>query len=500
MVVSDRVKAAKRAAVPIVSIETADPAETIRSVAKAINAKDQTAFMQWDVSQSLRGMNEKGDAAVAEMASGEDPKFFFRDPGNMLACLMQAPERTVCFMHNAHRFIDTPEVAQGMWNLRDNFKTKQSMLILLSPGMKLPDELTQDVVCLSEELPNVEGIKKIVSEVITVAETHIPGLLVHNDVIVKACDTLTGLSAFACEQQLAMSITKEGVDMDELWMRKQKQVEQTDGLSVERPSVTLKDMMGCERIVQFGKALFGGGDPPTSLWLLDEIEKSMAGAKGDMSGTSQDQLMVLLTVMQDFGITGWIEVGPPGAAKTYFPQCLAGEFGVPFGRIDLGAMKDSLVGGSERKIRAAMKVARAISDNRGMFVATCNSITSLPPELRRRFTLGTWMFMLPTKEERKPMWKYYAKRMGLKDKQADSFNDEGWTGAEIKACCDVARRTGLSISEAAGYIVPVSKAASETIDTLYRLAHNRFLCASHEGLFRNPKQQTASTGRSMELQ
>ncbi|MGB7590439.1 MAG: hypothetical protein WBO19_04275, partial [Terriglobia bacterium] len=42
----------------------------------------------------------------------------------------------------------------------------------------------------------------------------------------------------------------------------------------------------------------------------------------------------------------------------------------------------------------------AVSQGRMLFIATCNSIASLPPELRRRFTLGTFFFDLPTVDER----------------------------------------------------------------------------------------------------
>ena len=39
--------------------------------------------------------------------------------------------------------------------------------------------------------------------------------------------------------------------------------------------------------------------------------------------------------------------------------------------------------------------------------------TSLPPELRRRFTLGTFFFDLPLREERKAIWDIYFKNWNL---------------------------------------------------------------------------------------
>src|SRR5256885_15006009 len=88
----------------------------------------------------------------------------------------------------------------------------------------------------------------------------------------------------------------------------------------------------------------------------------------------------------------------------------------------------------------------AVSQGRSLWIATCNSITSLPPELRRRFTLGTFFFDLPSAEERRAIWNIYVNRWRLTGELPD---DEGWTGAEIKECCRKAWRLTLSLRESA---------------------------------------------------
>ena len=54
------------------------------------------------------------------------------------------------------------------------------------------------------------------------------------------------------------------------------------------------------------------------------------------------------------------------------------------------------MGASTERLRTALQIIDAVSQGRMLFIATCNSIASLPPELRRRFTLGTFFFDLPT--------------------------------------------------------------------------------------------------------
>ena len=117
---------------------------------------------------------------------------------------------------------------------------------------------------------------------------------------------------------------------------------------------------------------------------------------------------------------------------------------------------------------------------RSLWIATCNSITSLPPELRRRFTLGAFFFDLPSADERRAIWNIYLTKWDL---SGELPSDDGWTGAEIKECCRKAWRLNLSLEESAQYIVPVSRSAADQIGTLRAQASGRFLSASRAGVY-----------------
>jgi AAA+ superfamily predicted ATPase len=112
----------------------------------------------------------------------------------------------------------------------------------------------------------------------------------------------------------------------------------------------------------------------------------------------------MLSWMQDREADGVVLIGPAGTAKSAVAKAAGTASGIPTIAFDFGAMQNSLVGASGERLRSALQVVDAVSSGRSLWIATCNSIGVLPPELRRRFTLGTFFFDLPTKEERDTIW------------------------------------------------------------------------------------------------
>ena len=162
-------------------------------------------------------------------------------------------------------------------------------------------------------------------------------------------------------------------------------------------------------------------------------------------------------------------------------KAFGAEAGIPTIALDLGAMKGSLVGESEARLRTALKVIDAVADGNALFIATSNNISALPPELKRRFTYGTFFFDLPDKEERQAIWKLYLDKFELLDKPDI---DKPYTGAEIRQACLLAYRLRMSVLDAGEFIVPVAVSAAETIDKLRRQANGKYLSASHPGVYR----------------
>ena len=147
-----------------------------------------------------------------------------------------------------------------------------------------------------------------------------------------------------------------------------------------------------------------------------------------------------------------------------------------------------------------MKVIHAVSGGKTLWIATCNSLAALPPELKRRFKLGTWFFDLPDAAEREQIWNIYREKFNLTVAQTKPLHNEEWTGAEIETCCEMAFNLDIEPKEAAEYIVPIAKQASDSIEKLRAGAESRFLSASYPGTYQRNKvsEEVKTTKRNFQ--
>jgi hypothetical protein len=240
------------------------------------------------------------------------------------------------------------------------------------------------------------------------------------------------------------------------------------------------------------RATCEGREAPRLIVRLEELEKQLAGAKGDNTGVSQDLLSTILTSMEDYEWSGLIAFGVPGAGKSLLSRAVAKSYELPCLTLDLGAIKGSLVGQTEQAARACMKTLFAIGGRGVYFTASCNGMATIPAPLRRRFTDGIWFFDFMGAAALAPVWTYYRAKyeIGADDPTPEHGN---WTPAEIRNCCRAAYRLRRSLADCAKRIVPVAIADAKGIREMRELAHGAFLDATHGGTYQNPGDGTIAT-------
>lgn len=482
-----------KTACPIVSLTTSDPAAATRQIVKTVisdSKRDKSSkplLITWDCAAGVQAppQDRFADAAKVKGAIGE--AWDITELLGKATDVQVVPADTIIVVYNAHKQMESLREIQAIWNVRDAFKNPRRMLVLMGTSMRIPVELQNDVIELDEPLPTESDLKEIIRSVAAAGD-----VTMSDKAIKDAAVASSGLSAFAAEQFAALNLSKKGVSSTGVWADKCRKIDETPGLKVVSGG-SFDDVAGVEAAKTFLSKILTGEKAPAAIVFVDEIEKALGGAMGDSSGVSQDQLGVLLQWMQDKRATGCVFVGPPGAAKSALAKTAGGEAGIPTIQLDLGGMKGSLVGESESRIREALKVVDAVSGGNTLWLATSNNVSVLPPELRRRFKYGTWFFDLPTRSEREQIWQLYTTKFSL-DMPSDDILDRAWTGAEIESCCEIADRTGLSVDDAADYIVPVSTSGAEQLARLRAAADGKFLSASRKGVYETPSSQETQSG------
>lgn len=483
----DTFKAARRAGVPLLAVQTPDQLALVPALAVAAGEVDKGAerqaspLIRWDAVQGFMPLNKAAEAAIAQA----DPEHVSADPVGALVAASALPPGAVLMMVNTPRVIGEGAVPTALLNLRDPFKATGRMVVLLGPAFTLPPELVHDVVLLDEELPDDDAIAQVVDSIYASA-----GALCKPEKRRAAVDALRGLPLFAAETAAAMSMGRRGLDVDAAWERKCALVQQTPGLTVWRGGESFDDLGGLVEVKRFCAALAKTDSFSAVVW-MDEVEKMMAAMHSDTSGVSQDQHQQILTFMQDQKVPGLLLIGQPGSGKSAIAKALGSAMGVPTVRMDMGAMMGGLVGDSQRMIRSALKTLMGISQGRMLVVATCNDVGALErsPELMRRFKLPKWYFDLPTAEEMATIWPVVKKRHGIAAGEPTP-EDAGWTGAEADACCEIAALLNVSLVEAAQNIIPMALAQPDIVLRRREQAHGRFLNASAPGIYQKPGSVT----------
>ena len=478
---------------PLVVVDSHDHPHTIQRLRKIISKRTRPVII-WNVADGFEPLTDEGEEAINSLDPAELKKALQSGPHGALHIAKKLPPETILVFENLHWFWDQAIVKQTLLNLREPFKATNRAVIAMTLGATLPTDLIQSVSFVEDPLPTEEILSEKVQSVYKSALGEDATL--DTDEAANIARELRGTSPFRAEQLTAQSLTKSGVNRDRLRDNARKQINDTPGLSVESSTETFDDIGGLDAIREFLGRYFGGPRKPSVVVRIEEIEKALAGVGSETSGTSGDALGTLLTAMEDFRWTGILAYGVSGCGKSLIAKAAANQFGAKAIRFDINSCKGSLVGESEKQIRAAMDILKAIGGERVFLIASMNQIASLPPELRRRFAAGTWYFDVPDEAGRNDIWRICAEQFGV---EHDGYDADMLTGADIRDICQRAYELDCSTTEAARYHVPLCKAAPDAISESRADATNRYLDANFGGSYKDPTKTSTKYERSIQL-
>lgn len=479
-------KNAARVSTPIVGIRTFDAKSTTDNVRKL---KVCAHHLLWDSVNGIRPCTDE-DAPVLSEAIQAVGVMSTVALSEALRVAVKLEPNSLMFVSNVQLYWEEAEVIQGIWNLRDICKGRGSMLVLLMlPGAVLPKELQNDAMILDEPLPEVTDLEKIILKNYEAATKKNKTIGKPSaEVLSKGTAALIGLPAFPADQSTAMCLDIETgkLDIEELRHRKKQIISQVQGLTFLKSATKFANLGGAENWKSFFSAYMNGKARPNVILRMDEGEKLFAGSGTDTSGSKTELTGAFLSWTSEKKIAGTVSVGVPGSGKTESIYALGNEFDIPVIDFNIAAMQDKFVGNTGANFRAATAAIDAISDGKILIIMTSNGMATLPPELRSRFKLGIFFWDAPDSKAKRAIWDIYRERYEI-PKTQQTPKDTVWTGREIEECCSKAYVLGITLQEAAKYVVPVMTFAQDEMTSLRESAAGKYISADHEGTYQYRK-------------
>lgn len=435
----DELKLLLDARIPLIVIETYEEKRALDLLLK-VASKQGRDVHRWSITEGL----SKASFGPQLIPKGSD----MLDPEEMLAHLKSLNQPGIFALCDMHPFLaENPKLVRQLKDLALNHFALPHTLVFISHQLRLPAEIARYSAAFTMTLPDEDKIMAIVREEAKDWSDRHGAARVKTDNITlkKLVNNLQGLSSSDLRRLVRSAIWNDGAINDE------------DLPRINKAKFALLDMEGVmsfeSQTQDFSQV---GGLNNLKRWLTTRRD----AFSGDNSKLDRPKGIMLL--------------GVQGGGKSLAAKAVAGLWGLPLLRLDVGSLYNKYHGETERNLREALKLADAMSpcvlwldeiekgmaqessDNgisqrllgslltwmaehstRVFIVATSNDITRLPPELIRKGRLDEIFFVdLPEPSIRRDI---FAIHLGKRQCQAQQFDldklavaSNGFSGAEIE--------------------------------------------------------------------
>lgn len=481
------------ARIPLVVIETFEEKKALDVLLKVANTQGKDLH-RWSLTDGLARLNF-GPQLVPKGSS-------LNDPEEMLRYIKQQHQPAMFALCDLHPFLsDNAQVVRLLKDIALNHFAVPHTLVLLSYQLRLPPELSRYSASYALTLPSDDKIMDIIREEAKDWSDRHAGARVKTDnlTLKKLVNNLQGMSVSDVRRLVRSAIWNDG------------SLNEDDLPKINKAKFALLDMEGVVSFEQQTEDFSNvGGLQNLKRWLL-----TRRGAFNDEESKLDRPKGILL-------------LGVQGGGKSLAAKAVAGLWGLPLMRMDVGALYNKFHGETERNLREALKLADAMSpcvlwldeiekgmaqdgnDNgvsqrllgtlltwmaerrsRVFIVATSNDISRLPPELIRKGRLDEIFFVdLPEVAVRQDIFSIHLRKRGCDALQFDlqrlADASDGFSGSEIEqaiiaslysaAAETQALTTDILLREIAA-TSPLSVVMAEQISQLRRWAEDRTIPA-----------------------
>lgn len=417
------------------------------------------------------------------------------DPEAVIGMLDDTPVGTVVLAKNWGWFLNDRlegpnkllmQLLQNRYERLTSAEYRHALVMLGNDPFEqaVPESLQKEFMTVDFALPDVGEVTEIYDRVIGDAEGAINEFNTPEPTArVAIIDSARGLTRRGVKSAISYGIISGNgtIDPKTVASIRAKDIEATAGLKVGRYDVP--EPLGYETPKAFVKATI---DSPLSKGIL------LVGPAGTGKTHFGKWISTISTkTMIEMEPAGLMGEGLVGQAENAWRKALdvITAFGESVLFIDelekgLSGSKKGQLGGATDD-RSAAQLLKFLSDDRpdGCYVvATSNDIFSLPPEWIRaeRWDCAPFYIGLPGPNEREAILDYYLNYYEVETGKFSHTDKDmkGWSGAEIRSVCRIAKMMGTTCAGAKRFIIPVSVTMKEDIKRLEEMCTDRTIPAS----------------------
>jgi ATP-dependent 26S proteasome regulatory subunit len=407
----------------------------VRDTLVELCLRRKRVLYHWDLADGLKVLSDEQANLDAQS----------KNPEAILERVTELGDDAILFLPDFHQVMrQQPRILRKLRNLAYELKYTRQTIVMTAPNSTIPEELRDQTALIEVPLPNVDELSAILDEL---GDT--PGVIMdvtpdEHDRIVRSA---LGLSANQAQRIFARVIVADGTldadDIPVITAEKKQIIRESLALEYISPDATLADVGGLDNLKH---------------WL--RVRGRAFSQKAREYGLPEPKGVAL--------------IGISGTGKSLTAKTIAGLWGMPLIRLDIGAIFGSLVGQSEENIRRALSLAETASPcvlwideiekglssggldggtsmrvlgsilswmqekNKPVFVAaTANDISKLPTELLRRGRFDEIFFLdLPSHAERVEIFRVHIAKRGRDPEGYDlellAAQSDGYVGAEIE--------------------------------------------------------------------
>lgn len=468
----------------------------IHRVAELLGKK----MLDWTISNGLARYR----AALEGRAEGRKDT---KDPIVALKEVLAVAEPSVIVLRDFHEFMQNSEVKRRLRDLANLLRSTLSTAIIISPILRLPDELEKDITIVDFPLPDRTDLELLLQQISEdIAGNPSLQIDLSENSREAMVDAAIGLTINEAENVFAKTLVQaqrlSAAEASLIYAEKQQVIRKT-GL--------LEYIDGVQNL--------------SSLGGLDQLKTWIAKRRSAM-----DPQAIRFGLPPPRGV---LLVGVQGCGKSLAAKATAAELGYPLVRLDIGRLFSKMVGETEGNIRRALSIAEALAPvvlwvdelEKGLsgtgssdstdggttarlfgtlltwlqektapvfVVATANDIDRLPAEVLRKGRFDEIFFVdLPAETERSEIFAIHLAKRNRRPENYDLEHlaeaSEGYSGAEIEqvvveAMFNVYGRKPdietVDLLQAVTHIVPLSRTMRKSITDRRMWAIGRTVSAS----------------------